>query len=358
MHRVGIDVRMARHTGIGRYIRGFVPVLSNHSQSWTYTLIGSSKVAADFSPKVPFISCNVPIYSIFEQAALPFAAKSCDCLHVPHYNAPLLWPKKLVVTIHDLIHFEFAKDLNPLAVSYAKFLLPLIVKRADAIIAVSEHTKKDLVAKLNAKSGKITVIYHGVDPIFSKNEAGPKKIDAKPYFLYVGLIKSHKNLGILLQAFIQMKKKLKMPNLRLRIVGTPDRKQKIVNEWLEIMKQDSGIELTNGVSDQQLKEIYAGAIALVFPSLYEGFGFPLLEAMASQIPVIAANSTSVPEVLGDAGFYFDPKSQAELGNRMEEILGNTNLRQNLVAKGLKRLSLFDWRQTAHKIEKVYESVLQ
>lgn len=355
MYRVGIDVRMARHTGIGRYVRGFVSALS-HTSPWRYILIGSSSFRNEFSGNFSYLRANVPIYSSSEQIVLPLVANACDCLHIPHYNAPALWPKKLVVTIHDLIHFEFSKDLNPLAVAYAKFLLPLIVRRADAVISVSEHTKKDLIEKLKVKPEKITVIHHGVDPIFL-NEGLKDKGPQDPYFLYVGLIKSHKNLGVLLNAFIQLRNKKKLLNLRLKLVGHPDHKQKIVRQWMQIIAREPSIELTNHVSDEELRHLYMNATALIFPSLYEGFGFPLLEAMASRVPVIASNSTSIPEVLGNAGLYFDPRSQVQLESRMEEILRDEKLRQAFIAKGVDRVRQFDWKVTAEKIEKVYESVL-
>ncbi len=356
--QIAIDVRMARHTGIGRYIRGFISKLSVAPPFWNYVLVGRSSTKTIFSPQIHFRSLNVPIYSVFEQVALPLVANSYDCLHIPHYNIPVAWPKKLVVTIHDLIHFEFSKDLNPFAVYYAKFFLPLAVKRADAIIAVSESTKKDLVEKLNVKPEKITVIYHGIDPVFLQPEQSVKSGNQDPYFLYVGLIKSHKNLGLLLKAFKEVKRKLGMDNLSLRIVGRPDPKQKIVGQWLRMIEDDRSIHLISRVPDQELKKIYANAIALVFPSLYEGFGFPLLEAMASRIPIIAANSTSIPEVLSEhAGLLFDPGSQSELESCMEKIIKNKNLRQTLIDEGQKRLTLFDWKAAAGKAEKVYESVL-
>jgi len=356
--QIAIDVRMARHTGIGRYIRGFISKLSVAPPFWNYVLVGRSSTKTIFSPQIHFRSLNVPIYSVFEQVALPLVANSYDCLHIPHYNIPVVWSKKLVVTIHDLIHFEFSKDLNPFAISYAKFFLPLAVKRADAIIVVSEHTKKDLVQKLNVKPEKITVIHHGVDPVFLRDDKSFKDASSDPYFLYVGLIKSHKNLGILLKVFKQLKTKLGIKNLGLRLVGRADTKQKVVRQWLQMIKDDNSIQLISGVSDPELKKIYANATALVFPSLYEGFGFPLLEAMASGIPIIAANSTSIPEVLGEhAGLLFDPKSQNELESCMEKIIKNKDLRQTLINEGQKRLSLFNWKVAAEKTEKVYGSVL-
>ena len=143
MHRIGIDARMAEHTGIGRYIRGTFSELKSPNPNWTYTLIAGEEARNRFprKPQFQFVHSETPIYSIREQFELPKLARFCDLLHIPHHNAPLLWRKKLVVTIHDLIHIHFKKYLSsPLARFYATLVLPAVVRRADAIIAVSEHT--------------------------------------------------------------------------------------------------------------------------------------------------------------------------------------------------------------------------
>ncbi len=358
---VGIDVRMAQHTGIGRYIRGTVSALRNDSSRQRYLLIGNEFSRRYFPPQISFVTTDVPIYSLREQIALPYLARSVDCLHVPHYNAPLLWKKKLVVTIHDLIHLHFTNHLNsPTARLYARFMFSRVTQRADAIIAVSEYTKKDLIETLGIHPKKITVIHHGLDSDFLATSEKPSDVPQKrsTYFLYVGMLKAHKNVGTLIKAFQGLKKKLGSSSLKLFLIGTPDFKQKIVRKWLEIIAQEPDISLASKVSDSELKNFYRNAIALVFPSLCEGFGFPLLEAMASQTPIIASRVTSTPEVLGEtAGLYFDPQSTFDLQNCMEQILENSDLRHHLVQEGLKRLMLFDWNSAAKKTEQIYESVL-
>ena len=357
---IAIDVRMAEHTGIGRYIRGTVTALKNASSERVYTLMGKNGLKNEFPPEFSYIAANIPIYSIQEQVALPWLARSADCLHSPHYNAPLFWNRKLIVTIHDLIHLHFADALaSPLAKIYARFMLPAVVRRADAIIAVSEYTKNDLVKTLKVNPDKITVIHHGIDHSFEISDADGEKYPPKePYFLYVGLIKAHKNIGILLEAFLKLRKEKNLPSLKLYLVGTPDLKQAIVREWLEMIHREPSISLMSGVDERKLKELYRNATALILPSLYEGFGFPLLEAMASQTPIIASRIASIPEVLGErAGLYFDPHSASELHACLEKILNRSDLRAQLIEEGLKRLRLFDWKVAAQKTERVYESVL-
>lgn len=357
--RIGIDVRMANYSGIGRYIRGTVLALQNCPVSWNYLLFGKKESQASFPTAYQFIQTSVPIYSLTEQGIIPLLASQCDCLHVPHYNAPLFWRKKLVVTIHDLIHLRFSNHL-PLASArlYARTLLPLVARRADAIIAVSEYTKKDLITTLGLKPDKIVVIHHGIDLNFLTQDKQSRDGIQEPYFIYVGLIKAHKNLGVLLEAFSNLRRKLKDKRLRLCLIGRPDLKQEIVRNWMEKIKEDSGIIHKERVSEDELKPLYRNSVALVFPSLYEGFGFPLLEAMASRIPIIASMAASIPEVVGaDAALYFDPRSPSELETCLERILASEELRSKLIQAAQKRLPLFDWETSARKTVRVYESVL-
>ena len=352
MKRIGIDARMAKHSGIGRYIRGFTSNLNFSHPNHQYLFIGRTEFQKTYYSGRNFVSLNAPIYSLSEQILLPIKAKSCNGLHVPHYNVPIFWQKKLIVTIHDLIHLEFAQDLNPAAQAYSRIMLSLAIKKADAVICVSHKTKQDLIEKLGASKDKITVIHHGVDPIFQKEQ---KKMTGL-YFLCVGIIKSHKNLGILLDAFIQLRKKSGL-DLKLRIVGKPDLKQKIVREWLNTISNEPNISLNVNVNDEELRGLYTNAAALVFPSLYEGFGFPILEAMASQTPVIAAHVSSIPEVAGNAALYFDPHSNSDLMGCMEKILGDSAMRNQLIQNGAERVKQFTWEKATSQLEHVYESVI-
>jgi glycosyltransferase involved in cell wall biosynthesis len=362
MPQIAIDVRMVRRSGIGRYISGTVGALPKlKSAQWKYALIGYEGDQSNFSNDCNYVTTKTPIYSVSEQAVLPILAHSSDCLHSPHYNAPLLNRKKLVVTIHDLIHLRFPNHLpSKAALLYAKTMLPAVCRRADAIIAVSYHTKSDLVQMLRIDPKKITVIHHGIDSSFVNHEGAltsGERMDS-PYFLYVGLLKAHKNLGVLLKAFQNLKRKLEIESLRLELIGMPDTKQSIVRDWLNQIKNDPSVSLRSNISDNELKKLYRNAVALVHPSLYEGFGFPLLEAMASKTPIITSRTASIPEVAGEDGaLYFDPKSASELENCMEQVLDSEELRRQLARVGERRLPLFDWSISAQQTVQVYESVL-
>lgn len=362
LKRIAIDVRMAHHTGIGRYIRGFVPKLEEgRPPEREYVLLGYEKHHADFPSHFKFVQASSPVYSIREQWELPYLAHSYDCIHIPHYNAPLFNGTKLIITVHDLIHLHFQGQLPSLpARVYARTVLPWIVQKASAIITVSEYTRVDLIKTLNVHPEKITVIHHGIDSAFLDSQKPAEQTTEKsaPYFLYVGLLKTHKNIGVLLDAFQKLKKKHAIPELRLQLIGKADTKQSVVRKWLEIIKGRSDISLVCGISDEELRNRYRNALAFVLPSLYEGFGFPLLEAAASKIPIIGARTSSIPEVMGeDAALYFDPYSASELESQMKRVLMDESLRDRLIQEGLKRLSLFDWQTASQKTVNVYESVL-
>lgn len=351
---------MADHSGIGRYIRGLVSALPHACSKVDFGLIGRNTQNIYFE-KRPFFATDEPIYSITEQISIPRFAQKFDCLHVPHYNAPLLWKGKLVVTIHDLIHLHFKEYLPSVAASiYAQMILPRVVKKADAIICVSEFTKQDLMRTLKINPKKITVVHHGIEKKFLKciSESTSQSGISAPYFIYVGLIKAHKNIGILLDAFFKLKKKLDLPELRLYLIGKPDAKQTIVRKWLDLIKISPSISFLQNVSDNDLISLYQHASALVFPSLYEGFGFPLLEAMACGIPIIASKIGPTLEIVGERGaLYFDPHSVEELEEKMLQILNHPKEREILVNKNAKRLSEFSWEKAAQKTVQIYESAL-
>lgn len=358
---IGFDVRMAEHTGIGRYIRGIVSGLAVASPPFKLALISNKNSKIQLPPHLSNFQTGAPVYSLQEQFAIPKIAGRFDCLHVPHYNAPVLWRKKMVITIHDLIHVHFAKYLtSPFAHLYRLTLLPYVVRRADHIIAVSEYTKNDLVETFRINPAKVTVIYHGVDPAFlnSKSEFRNKTRLSKPYFLYVGLLKAHKNIGILLEAFRHLKKKMQVQDLQLVLVGMPDLKQPVVRRWLNVIQNANDVSLITRADDHKLRQLYQDALALVQPSLCEGFGFPLIEAMATRLSVIAAQTSSIPEVLGQAGLYFDPNSVVELEHRMEKIYQDAELRERLASEGKKRVQIFNWQTAALKTIKAYESIFQ
>src|SRR3989338_5326170 len=355
---IGIDIRMSFHTGIGRYIRGFVGALDADFIDIKLLANRGNLLCEQFGFDARYIQSQ--IYTVQEQLTVPFSMRGLDSLHVPHFNVPVLWRKKLIVTIHDLIHLRFPEYRSrPLVYSYAKGLIRYAVKKADAIIVVSEFSKDDIVRTFDAKPEKIIVIYHGIDAAFlSYRSAVDSTRSNEPYFLYVGLLKAHKNVGTLIKAFQKIRDEKIIPNLKLKLIGKLDRKQVIVQMWERMIQNDPDISLETDVDESVLRERYQNAIALVQPSFYEGFGFPVVEAMASGTPVIGANMTSIPEIMGEGnGLLFDPNSEAELIDRMRRMIQDQTQRKMLIDRGLKHARSFSWKVSAEKHMQVYRTVL-
>ena len=359
-YRIGLDIRMLQHSGIGTYLRG---LLSG------FETLGLKKDLALFGPaEKNQTSFSAPIYSIREQFQYPARLWQCHLWHAPHYNVPLLKGKtKLVVTIHDIIHWIFRKQfLTPLQTVYAGFMLKKAVTSADHIIAVSHHTKKDLIEYFRAPDEKITVIHEGVDEThrrFSPGELKPafEKIRTQynvpeNFFLYVGLIKPHKNVLMLMRLFRKLKAQGKV-RASLVLIGRKDRSYPKDYEELAALSSTKDILYLPVIDPQELKVFYNQAIALIHPSLYEGFGLTLLEAMCSGAPVLTTNSSSIPEVVGDAACRVNATDETAMMGAILRLDQDAGFRESLRQKGFARAKMFRWNETARETAAVYERVL-
>jgi glycosyltransferase involved in cell wall biosynthesis len=317
--------------GIGTVIKNLIPALS--------------------SPpfETHLISNNLPIYSLKEQFAIPRLVPKTDLFWSPHYNVPLLplKAKKRIVTIHDAYHLAFKKTLHWKKRLYAETLFRQAISRSDLILTVSEFSRQELCRLLSLPEHKIQVIYSGVDAAhFSKKvsseskEALRKKYSLPPsFFLFVGNVKPHKNLQLILAAYEQFS-----IDLPLVIVGK-----------VEISKANK-IFVAEGVSDEELPAFYQMALALLFPSLYEGFGLPPLEAMAAGCPVIASNAASLPEICGRAALLIDPTKVDDLGAAMQRMIEDEPLKNALREKGKAHVQKFPWETCARQYRKVFEEI--
>jgi glycosyltransferase involved in cell wall biosynthesis len=362
-YRLGLDIRMLENSGIGTYLRGLL---------WGFEALGIHKNLAVFGPKPdathPERIFSAPIYSIREQLQYPARLKQCRLWHAPHYNVPLRKGRtKLVVTIHDIIHWIFRKQfLSPIQAAYAGFMLKKAVSSADQIIAVSHHTQKDLIDHFHAPEQKITVIHQGVDETcreLAPAELAPafEKIREKykvpqDFFLYVGLIKPHKNILRLTRLFRRLKQVGKV-RASLVLIGRKDKAYPPGYEALASLSSTQDIFYLPSIEPQELKVFYNQALALVHPSLYEGFGLTLLEAMGSGTPVLTTNSSSIPEVVDDAALRVDATDESEMGNALIRLDQDARLRESLRVKGLERVKYFSWKETARKTAAVYEKAL-
>lgn len=326
-----IDARMLHSSGIGTYIRNILPAFL--SPPFTLSLLNT----------------NAPIYSLREQIAFLCKIPRCDLFWSPHYNAPLLpiRAKRRIATIHDVCHLVYpSSKLQKMA---AHALLQNACSQSDLILTVSEFSKGEILKYLKCPESKIHVVYPGVDlEEFSPARHCKKNQLDFPFFLFVGNCKTHKNLETLIQAFSS----LNSSDHHLVLIG-PHPFDRKLGPLIEKSPLKNKIHCMGHVAQSDLPFFYAKAVALIFPSLYEGFGLPPLEAMASGSIVIASNAASIPEVCGDAALYFSPQDSEELKSQMQRALFDSSLCQDLIEKGAARSRLFSWEKTRNQLKELF-----
>jgi glycosyltransferase involved in cell wall biosynthesis len=351
--------------GIGTYTRNLLQGLSKHGNGFEIHAITREQHREEVLQWCPSVTVvNVPIYTMREQWAIPRAAKGCDLLHVPHYNAPLLERGRMVASIADLIHImDRAYNRSLPSWVYAGPMLNLVARRAEHIVTVSEYSKARIVERLGVAASKVTVIHNGVDSDFrcmEREEAFPQVSEAlgihEPYLLYVGSLKPYKNVSTLLKAFAMLHNRREIRQKLLILGDDAAGKRPLVEECSRLGIEDR-TQFVSYAAQGLLPRIYAAADLLVMPSRMEGFGLPVLEAMACGTPVVCSRAASLPEVGGDAVVYFDPKEPEELAQAIERVLSSNELRLSLRAKGLERAKRFTWEESTRKHVELYQRVL-
>jgi glycosyltransferase involved in cell wall biosynthesis len=284
-----------------------------------------------------------------------------DIIHNP-YQFPIIlnFKQKYIVTIHDLIQILFPNENQKIVYICQKMMFPKIVQSIDKIISDSHHTKQDIIKHFKIPEDKIKVIHLAASENYRPlNEKEIINIKQKynlnyPFILYVGTLEPRKNIPTLLKALYKLKKQgIKH---KLVITGKKGWKYKSIFETIDKLNLQKDVIFTGYVPDEDLPALYNAADLFVYPSLYEGFGLPPLEAMQCGTPVITSNTSSLPEVVGDAGIMVNPYDVDELANKMYEVLTNDGLREELSKKGLERAKLFSWKKCAEEHLKVYEEV--
>ncbi|MSQ11623.1 MAG: glycosyltransferase family 1 protein [Dehalococcoidia bacterium] len=287
-------------------------------------------------------------------------ARSKQLVHWPnqHFGRySFLASHPFVITVHDLERLCFPSSKESPWEAFGLKLDVLGVKRARHIIAVSENTKRDLVRYLKVPEERVTVVYNGVNTRVFKPTNGMNF--ASPFLLYVGSERPRKNLGRLLEAFARLKKSGDFPGLKLVKLGSAGRYDRFRQETLGAVRRlglEEDVLFVGPVPDEELAVYYSSALALVYPSLYEGFGFPVLEAMACACPVIASNVSSIPEVTGGAAVLVDPYDVEALSAAMRRTLTEPRLRERLISLGLERAKLFPWSRAAEATCEIYRTV--
>ncbi|MBF8262512.1 MAG: Glycosyltransferase family 1 protein [Parachlamydiales bacterium] len=344
MIKLTIDARMAFSSGIGTCIRQLVPYLNQ--PPFRVTLL-VDKLNQDWCKDIELIHFSAPIYSIQEQLAFPLKIPRCDLFWSPHYNIPLLpiRARKRIVTIHDACHLALGQFLSWPERKYARFVMSRALHHSDAVITDSEFSKGELIRYLGAPQNRLHVIPVAVnhkqfsrivDP-FSRETVRKKYGLPEKFVLFVGNLKPHKNLGSLLNAF----SKIESPQLGLAIVGKGKESrnsQKTADQKM--------VFFLGEVPNIDLPILYSLAEMLILPSFYEGFGLPPLEAMCCGCPTIVSQAASLPEVCGDASLYIDPEKPEDIRNAIANLASNPVLKTRLIQKGLERVKMFQWSQTA------------
>lgn len=376
--KIGIDARFygPKGKGLGRYVQMLVKNLEeiDGNKDCDYYIFLRKENFREYQPAASnFIKvvADYPWYSFSEQILLPaFLNKyELDLMHFTHFNVPILYRRRFVVTIHDLILFHYPTVKNTTLNKYYYYLklfgyrnvINSAASRADKIIAVSEFTRQDVIKNLHIDENKVAVTYEGCPASRDdKQESGnfahisEKYGIMKPYLLYVGNAYPHKNLERLCVAFKEIR--AKHPDMNLVLVGGTDYFYRRLVQHI-VREKIQGINVAGFVSDVDLDIIYQEALLYVFPSLYEGFGLPPLEALAKGTPVVSSSRTSMPEVLGEAVEYFDPEDVRSIVGVIERVISSERLQREIVEKGKVRLRKFNWHDMAKNTLKIYQEVL-
>lgn len=314
--------------------------------------------------KVSFDTANRPARIMFEHFRLPgyFRRNGFQLYHGTGYILPWTADMPSVLTVHDLIALDYPQYCRPENALYFRMGLPRSIKKADRIIAVSYAVKNDILRRFNIPPDRIAVVYHGVDPTFKKvtnlfdlNRVRLKYNIPDRYILFVGNLEPKKNLRRLIDAFLHLKKEKAIPH-KLLIVGQDGWKNNDVWRKIRTAGRASDIVCTGYVNREDLPAIYSMASLFAFPSLYEGFGMPVLEAMACGVPVLVSNTGALPEVAGNISPLVDPMDVQAIADGIFQLLDDERLRRTNIRYGLDRVRSFTWENTAWQTLEVYNSL--
>jgi len=365
--RIGIDARLThyRQAGISQYILQLIEGLARCDSEDEFVILQSVKSRAPILDRPNFVrrSLLTPSHHRFEQLTLPveISAARFDVLHSPDFIPPFHRNCRSVITIHDLVFMLYPHFLTKDAARYYG-QIDQAVRRTDAIIAVSQATKHDVMRLLGVPENKVTVIYEAASPVFRPIKMPDLRQRVRGRFgipgefiLFVSTIEPRKNVSTLLRAFRQFLDVYRR-EIKLVLAGEKGWLFDEVFRLVAELKLEKEVIFLGRVSTEELLWLYNTAETLVAPSIYEGFGLTPLEAMACGTPVIVSNVSSFPEIVGDAGLFIDPGCADELMVAMQRILSDSELRASLIEKGLKRAALFSWDKAAQETLALYRSL--
>ncbi len=374
--RIGIDARFYGPIGkgLGRYTERLIQHLERLDTPFEFYIFLRRENWNDYQPARPnFHKVLAPFrwYSLAEQIGWPrlLIKQRLDLMHFAHFNVPIGYAGRFVVTIHDLILTRFpterATTLGPIRYwikhAAARLVLKSAVRRARRIITVSRFSRLELAKHLRVPETKVDVIYEGCEPLAAAEQITQPAFARnlkQPFVLYVGNAYPHKNLERLLEAWRSLKRLGRSEPLV--IVGKPDyflKRLEQTAERLGLAPNRGLVRFPGYVTDGELRWLYQHATLYVFPSLMEGFGLPALEAMQEGLPVAAAACSCLPEILGDAAAYFDPNNVQDIARTVAALLADPARRQNLARLGRRQAERYDWPETARQTLAIYQQTL-
>lgn len=366
--RIAIDIRKFDDFGIGTYVRNLVHWLAKLDRETEYVLVCRpqdcervEQLGPNFRP-IPDRSAN---YSVAEQLTVPFdlARAQPDLFHAPHYVLPALTPCRSIVTIHDCIHLMFPEYLpGRLAHVYAQVSFWIAANRSARVLTVSEASKRDILRFFPIPSEKVDVIYNAIDDRFSE-PPDPVQLDRvreryqlhDRFLLYSGNVKPHKNVERVIDAFARLRSD-GAADIKLLITGSEISRYATIRRAVHRYNLHKHVRFLGFLTADTLAALYHLADAFVFPSLYEGFGLPPLEAMACGTPVLTSNVSSLPEVVGDAALLVDPRDPDAIAHGMHQILTDEPTRERLIARGRHRAASFSWETSVQRVLQIYREV--
>ena len=366
---ITVDARMLGNFGIGTYLGNILPRMIARRPSWQFTLLGQrdrlQRMAWTDAPNVVIEGMAAPVYGVREQLELARRrrprGRGPALFWTPHYNIPLFYSGKLLVTVHDVLHLARPDLLTPAQRVYARWFLSAVRRKASGIICVSQFTRGELLRLTGAGAGETdpAVVHSGIDPSWFANPPAGDLPTPRPYILYVGNLKPHKNVNSLVQAFASITSRV--PHDLVIAGANAGRAESASGAALRRLVASAGAEgrivMTGQLSSDQLRRYVANADVFVMPSTYEGFGFPPIEAMAAGVPCAVSTAAALPEICGDAAVYFDPMDREQMAATIVGLLGNPGLRAELSQRGRRQAARYDWAVAADQTLAVVDTVL-
>jgi glycosyltransferase involved in cell wall biosynthesis len=362
-----------RQAGISRLIDATIRGLQAVDSENDYTVfVGDERIPADYlsNPRWRMTASRLPTMNralriVWEQTALPWSAATtkADLLHALAYVGPLACPCPFVVTVYDLSFLLFPEVFNRLNRSYLSTMTPLSVRRARQVIAISESTKRDLVRLAHVAPERVDVVYPGLEPGIRRVEDAPALADFRRrhnlpdrFVLFLGTLEPRKNVATIVRAYSLLRRR-GMHSHALVLAGSKGWRYESIFAAIERSGVEPDIIVPGYVAREELPFWYSAAAAFVYPSIYEGFGLPVLEAMACGAPVVTSSASSLPEVAGDATLVVDPDDTAGLADAIERVIMSDDLQAELRDKGMERAATFTWERMARATKAVYERAL-